>query len=128
MVKYPMGSPEFTREVLANLLTLLVFDDSAVDEELIDERWATLQTQNAHVLISMAIPDLTERLAEISHEVLVFWGTEDQFCPASGVWKVLNGCASVQAEVLNRCGHWVMTEYPERFNRRCIDFLRDQRS
>lgn len=128
MVKYPMGSPEFTREVLANLLTLLVFDDSAVDEELIDERWATLQTQNAHVLISMAIPDLTERLGEISHEVLVFWGTEDQFCPASGVWKVLNGCASVQAEVLNRCGHWVMTEYPERFNRRCIDFLRDQRS
>ena len=29
----------------------------------------------------------------------------------------------VQAEVLNRCGHWVMSEYPERFNRSCLEFL-----
>jgi len=123
MVKYPMGSPEFNRDVLANLLTLLVFDAAVVDEELIGERWATLQTQNPHVLVSMAIPDLTDRLHEISQPILAFWGTEDQFCPASGVWKLLHQCQNVQASVFNRCGHWVMTEYPEVFNRRCIEFL-----
>jgi 4,5:9,10-diseco-3-hydroxy-5,9,17-trioxoandrosta-1(10),2-diene-4-oate hydrolase len=123
MVKYPMGSPEFTREVLANLLTLLVYDNAAVDEVLIEERWSTLQTQNAHVLISMAIPDLTSRLGEVEQPILVFWGTDDHFCPASGVWKLLDRCPSVQAEILNQCGHWVMAEYPLLFNRRCLDFL-----
>ena len=124
MVKYPMGSAEFTRDVLAKLLTLLVFDSSIVDEELVQERWDTLQTQNAHVLATMQIPDLTDRLPEITCETLVFWGSEDKFCPASGVWKLLDASAPVQAELLNRCGHWVMTEYPALFNQRCLDFLK----
>ena len=123
MVKYPMGSPEFTRDVLAKLLTLLVFNPDDVDAELIDERWQTLQSQNAHVLATMAIPDLTPRLDELSQPTLVFWGSEDKFCPAQGVWKLLGSATSVQAELVNRCGHWVMAEYPALFNRRCLDFL-----
>lgn len=123
MVKHPMGSPEFTRDVLANLLTLLVFDPEVIDEELIGERWATLQGQNAHVLATMAIPDLSNDLARLTQPVLVFWGTEDKFCPPEGVWKILSSADRVQAEVLNRCGHWVMAEYPQLFNRRCLDFL-----
>jgi 4,5:9,10-diseco-3-hydroxy-5,9,17-trioxoandrosta-1(10),2-diene-4-oate hydrolase len=94
-----------------------------VDHELVDERWQTLQSQNAHVLATMAIPDLTDRLKEIQHPVLVFWGMEDHFCPVSGVWKILKHCHCAQAEIFNRCGHWVMTEYPSEFNRRCLDFL-----
>lgn len=120
-----MGSPEFTRDVLAKLLTLLVFDPTLVNDELVDERWHTLQTQNPHVLATMAIPDLSERLSEIRHPVLVFWGMEDHFCPASGVWKLLERCHCVQAEILNRCGHWVMTEYPTTFNRRSLEFLEE---
>jgi len=123
MVKYPMGSPEFTRKVLAKLLELLVYDPSLVNEELVDERWAVLQTQNPHVLATMAIPDLSDRLGEIQCPTLVFWGTNDKFCPSTGVWKVLQSGGPVQAEVLNRCGHWVMTEYPDLFNGRCLDFL-----
>jgi len=123
MVKHPMGSQEFTKDVLRNLLTLLVFNPTDVDEELVDERWATLQTQNPHVLATMAIPDLTPRLANLTHESLVFWGTEDKFCPASGVWKLLQSPANVQAQLVNQCGHWVMAEYPDIFNAQCIEFL-----
>ncbi|MGB0381018.1 MAG: alpha/beta fold hydrolase [Luminiphilus sp.] len=123
MVKHPMGSPEFTKDVLRNLLTLLVFNPTDVDEELVDERWATLQTQNPHVLATMAIPDLTPRLADLTHESLVFWGTEDKFCPASGVWTLLQSPANVQAQLVNQCGHWVMAEYPDIFNAQCIEFL-----
>lgn len=124
MVKYPMGSPEFTRDVLAQLLTLLVHDPKVVDEALIDERWAVLGTQNPHVLATMMIPNLSDRIAEITAPMLVFWGMDDKFCPAGGAWKLLQSAQCIQAELLNRCGHWVMTEYPELFNRRCIDFLR----
>lgn len=123
MVKYPMGSPEFTKEVLAQLLTQLVYDPVNVDDELVDERWATLETQNAHVLATMQIPDLSDQLAFIDIETLVFWGTEDRFCPASGTWKILQMKGHVQAELVNYCGHWVMSEYPELFNERCLSFL-----
>lgn len=123
MVKYPMGSPEFTKEVLAQLLTQLVYDPIHVDDELVNERWATLKTQNAHVLATMQIPDLTDRLALIDISTLVFWGTEDRFCPASGTWKILQMKGNVQAELVNYCGHWVMSEYPELFNERCLSFL-----
>ena len=123
MVKHPMGSPEFTRDVLAKLLTLLVYNPDIVDEELIDERWSTLQTQNSHVLATMAIPDLSEQVSQLKQPMLVFWGTEDKFCPASGVWKMLKGAGNVQAELLNHCGHWVMTEYPTLFNARSLEFL-----
>ena len=123
MVKYPMGSPEFTKEVLAQLLTQLVYDPENVDDELVDERWATLETQNAHVLATMQIPDLSDQLASIDINTLVFWGTEDRFCPASGTWKILQIKGNVQAELVNYCGHWVMSEYPELFNERCLSFL-----
>jgi 4,5:9,10-diseco-3-hydroxy-5,9,17-trioxoandrosta-1(10),2-diene-4-oate hydrolase len=123
MVKYPMGSPEFTKEVLAQLLTQLVYDPVNVDDELVDERWATLETQNAHVLATMQIPDLSDQLASIDINTLVFWGTEDRFCPASGTWKILQMKGNVQAELVNYCGHWVMSEYPELFNERCLWFL-----
>lgn len=123
MVKYPMGSPEFTKEVLAQLLTQLVYDPINVDDELVNERWATLETQNSHVLATMQIPDLTDRLALIDISTLVFWGTEDRFCPASGTWKILQMKGNVQAELVNYCGHWVMSEYPDLFNERCLSFL-----
>lgn len=123
MVKYPMGSPEFTREVLAELLTQLVHDPAQVDDELVAERWATLQTQNAHVLATMQIPDLTPELEKISLRTLVFWGTEDRFCPADGIWKILAMPGQVEAQMVNQCGHWVMSEYPALFNERCRAFL-----
>ena len=123
MVKYPMGSPEFTKDVLAQLLTQLVYDPANVDEELVDERWATLETQNAHVLATMQIPDLSDQLASIDINTMVFWGTDDRFCPASGTWKILQMKGNVQAELVNYCGHWVMSEYPELFNERCLSFL-----
>ena len=123
MVKYPMGSPEFTKEVLAQLLTQLVYDPVNVDDELVDERWSTLETQNAHVLATMQIPDLSDQLASIDINTLVFWGTEDRFCPASGTWKILQMKGNVQAELVNYCGHWVMSEYPDLFNERCLSFL-----
>ena len=126
MVKHPMGSPDFTKDVLAALLTQLVYDPSAVDAALVDERWATLETQNPHVLATMNIPDMTDRLREIDIGTLVFWGSEDRFCPASGCWKVLQMKGPVQAEILNQCGHWVMSEYPGLFNKRCLSFLTDE--
>ena len=125
MVKYPMGSPEFTKEVLGELLKLLVFDPKHVTQELIDERWQILQTQNAQVLASMQIPNLTDRLQELSIPILGFWGYEDKFCPISGAHTIISHCNDARMNMLSQCGHWVMIEHSEYFNNQCIQFLRD---
>lgn len=123
MVKYPMGSPEFTRPVLNELLKLLVADPAHVTEALLTERWETLQRQNPRVLATMQVPNMAARLGELNVPVQVFWGADDQFCPASGGQKFIDHCANVRLNVLTRCGHWVMVEYPDYFNRQCLDFI-----
>ena len=125
MVKYPMGSPEFTKEVLGDLLKLLVFDPKHVTQELIDERWQILQIQNAQVLASMQIPNLTDRLQELSIPILGFWGYQDKFCPISGAHTIISHCNDARMNMLSQCGHWVMIEHSEYFNKQCIQFLRD---
>ncbi len=125
MVKYPMGSPEFTKEVLGDLLKLLVFDPKHVTQELIDERWQILQIQNAQVLASMQIPNLTDRLQELSIPILGFWGYQDKFCPISGAHTIISQCNDARVNMLSQCGHWVMIEHSEYFNKQCIQFLRD---
>ena len=125
MVKYPMGSPEFTKEVLGDLLKLFVFDPKHVTQELIDERWQILQIQNAQVLASMQIPNLTDRLQELSIPILGFWGYQDKFCPISGAHTIISHCNDARMNMLSQCGHWVMIEHSEYFNKQCIQFLRD---
>jgi len=127
MVKYPMGSPEFTRDVLQQLLKLLVHDPVHITDALIDERWEILQQQNSQVLVSMSIPNLCDRLGELQCPILGFWGTEDKFCPVSGAEHLYRNCANVEVNVRSRCGHWVMVEYADDFNRQSIDFLRRER-
>lgn len=123
MVRYPMGSPEFTRDVLKNLLYLLVFDHSLVTEELVDQRWRILQIQNPQVLATMDVPNLADRLNEIRCPVLGLWGSGDKFCPVSGASTLIENCNDAKVTLLTKCGHWVMVEYADYFNRQCVDFL-----
>jgi len=123
MVAYPMGSPTFTRDVLGSLLQRLVFDNQHVTEQLISQRWHILQQQNAQVLATMQIPNLTSRLKEINCPILAFWGREDEFCPVSGALTLQSECQQVKVVTLSQCGHWVMVEYPEMFNRESLEFI-----
>jgi 4,5:9,10-diseco-3-hydroxy-5,9,17-trioxoandrosta-1(10),2-diene-4-oate hydrolase len=76
------------------------------------------------VLATMRVPNLSDRLGEIRCPVLGFWGINDKFCPSSGAAKILDRCANARFLLINRCGHWVMVEYRDMFNRMCLDFLR----
>ena len=123
MMAYPMGSPSFTREVLGTLLERLVYDKRHVTDQLITQRWHILQKQNAQVLATMQIPNLKSRLKEITCPVLAFWGREDKFCPVSGALTLQTECTQVKVVTLSQCGHWVMVEHPEMFNRESLEFI-----
>lgn len=113
------------RTGMRRLLELLVYDPAHVTEALLDERVPVCAIQPKEVLSTMRVPDLSERLHEIRVPVLGFWGTNDRFCPASGAMRVLEHCPDARFVLVNRCGHWVMVEHAEMFNRTLLDFLRN---
>lgn len=103
----------------------LVYDDSVVDEQLINERWGIFQQQNSQVITSMVVPNMTERLNEIRCPVLAFWGVNEKMMPETGIQKLAKGCPNIRLTLVSQCGHWVMVEHRNMFNRSTDDFLRN---
>ncbi|OUR94960.1 hypothetical protein A9Q81_14445 [Gammaproteobacteria bacterium 42_54_T18] len=126
MTKIPLGSPEFTPAYLKEVLKLIVFNPEHITDELIEERFRILKTQNPAVFTRMSIPNITDRLKEINTPILGFWGAQDRFCPISGARTLVEQCPNAEMITLSQCGHWVMIEYAELFNQRCTDFLKNK--
>lgn len=112
-------------ERLGELLKMLVFDPKHVTDALVTERLAVLETQPAEVLSTMKVPNQDEELGELQCPILGFWGTDDLFCPTSGVQKILDACRPARFTIVNECGHWVMVEHANMFNVACVDFLKN---
>ena len=108
---------------LRGILQMLSFDPVHVTDELVAERFAILQLMPKDVLGRMRIPDLSPRLAELKMPILGFWGSEDQFCPASSALKIVAACPQSEVILYSQVGHWVMIERAAEFNRHVIDFL-----
>ncbi|MCY1188238.1 2-hydroxy-6-oxononadienedioate/2-hydroxy-6-oxononatrienedioate hydrolase [compost metagenome] len=75
----------------------------------------------------MQVPNMAARLSELSCPILGFWGMNDKFCPSSGAQTMLEACRHIRFVMLSECGHWVMVEHRELFNRTSLDFLAEGR-
>ena len=105
----------------------LVHDPKSVTNELIAERAQIMELMNGHVMITMQIPYLVERLPELQCPVLGFWGTDDRMMPDSGILGFAKNCANLKLLVISECGHWVMVEHRELFNKECLEFIADDK-
>ena len=101
----------------------LVYDAAHVTDELLAERLHVMELMNTQVMLSMDIPHLAERLAELQCPVLVFWGANDRMMPENGMLALAQNCPRMKMIVLSECGHWAMVEHEELFNRECLAFL-----
>jgi 4,5:9,10-diseco-3-hydroxy-5,9,17-trioxoandrosta-1(10),2-diene-4-oate hydrolase len=124
MIKAVTAPGGITRESLRKVLSLQLFDPSALTDALVEERFQIASAQPVRVLTSLKVPYLAPRLAEIACPVLAFWGNEDQFCPVSGATAVAEQCPDSRVMRVSRCGHWVMVEHARMFNEACVSFLR----
>ncbi|UVM57904.1 alpha/beta fold hydrolase [Pseudomonas sp. B21-012] len=113
---------------MRHLLSLQLFDPALISDETVAERVAVVGQQPACVLTSMQVPNLTSRLPELQCPILGFWGINDKFCPASGAQTLLAACRRIRFVLLSECGHWVMVEHRELFNRECLVFLGEARA
>lgn len=110
-------------EQMRRIMSLQLFDSSQLDDKLLAERVAVAAHQPRNLFTTMLVPNMTERLEELQVPILGFWGTDDNFNPATGALKVLKHAPNARFIMLNRCGHWVQVEHREMFNKACVDFL-----
>lgn len=116
-----------SRDALENFIRqALVYNDDCVDDELVEERWDIAQKQNTRVITTMKVPNMTDRLPEISAPSLVFWGMNENMMPESGIMTLAKGLKKSRVVLVSECGHWVMAEHKDMFNRYSVDFLNEQ--
>lgn len=102
-----------------------VVNPDVVDDQLVAERHALMQLQNPQVVRTMKVPDMTARLPEITCPALGFWGMNENMMPETGILKLAKGMPHLRMILVPQCGHWVMIEHRDLFNRMTLDFLKN---
>lgn len=105
-------------------LKAFVVDPTCVEDALVQQRWALMQLQNPQVVKAMKVPNLTDRLGELKMPSLGFWGMNENMMPETGIMKLAKGIPHMRMVLVQQCGHWVMIEHKDMFNRLTLDFLR----
>ncbi|MCR9103991.1 MAG: alpha/beta fold hydrolase [Gammaproteobacteria bacterium] len=117
------GEP-VTHDVMKDLFaTGLMHDPSFATDELVEERTQIMQIMNGHVMATMQVPVLVDRLQEIECPVLGFWGMDEKMMPENGIMAMAKNIKHLRLLLVTECGHWVMVEHEGMFNRACLDFL-----
>lgn len=124
---------EPTRENLAAFLRIMVFDQSLVTAELIEERFASANTPEALAATramgkSFAGADFEKGMLwreayKLRQPVLLIWGREDRVNPLDGALVALKTIPRAQLHVFGGCGHWAQLEKFAEFNRLAAEFL-----
>ncbi len=94
-----------------------------VDPDVVKARTEVALTQPRYVFETMQIPDVSERLSELTMPVLGLWGANDQFCPVSGATTLATRIPDCRVTIFSRCGHWVMVERKAEFDAMVREFL-----
>ena len=102
----------------------LMHDPKFATDELVAERLQIMQIMNGHVMATMKVPVLTDRLPELDCPVLGFWGLEEKMMPENGIMALARNIRHLRLVLVSECGHWVMVEHQDMFNRTCLDFIR----
>jgi 4,5:9,10-diseco-3-hydroxy-5,9,17-trioxoandrosta-1(10),2-diene-4-oate hydrolase len=126
--------PGPSREKLAAFLRTLVFDQSLITDELIEERYAAASSpESLRAMAAMGASfyrreSLEEGLLwreahRLRHPTLLVWGREDRVNPLDGALVPLKLLRNGQLHVFGGCGHWAQLEKFDEFNQLALNFL-----
>ena len=124
MLRCVFGPEGITLDGMRRVFEKQLYDPSQLSEEVVRQRTAAALAQPRRVFETMRVDNQADRLQDLHCPVLGMWGANDLFCPPTGVTALVERIEDCRVVVFAQCGHWVMVEHPERFNRLVIDFLR----
>jgi 4,5:9,10-diseco-3-hydroxy-5,9,17-trioxoandrosta-1(10),2-diene-4-oate hydrolase len=125
---------EKTKEKMEAFLRSMVFDQTLITDELIEQRFATaIDPATAGGLKAMQVAnqkfptegELWREAGTIKHDVLITWGREDRVQPLDGAFVGFRLLENARLHVFPKCGHWAMIEQREEFQRLTSDFFRN---
>ena len=105
--------------------TGLMHNPDYATDALVAERMQIMQIMNGHVMATMQVPVLVDRLHELQCPVLGFWGMDEKMMPENGIMAMVRNIQHLRLILVNECGHWVMVEHEGMFNRASLDFLQN---
>jgi 4,5:9,10-diseco-3-hydroxy-5,9,17-trioxoandrosta-1(10),2-diene-4-oate hydrolase len=124
---------EPTRENIEKFLRIMVFDQSLITPELVEERFRIASTPESLAATkamgkSFAGADfelgmMWRDVYKLRQRVLLIWGREDRVNPLDGALVALKQIPRVQLHVFGQCGHWAQLEKFDEFNKLTMDFL-----
>jgi 4,5:9,10-diseco-3-hydroxy-5,9,17-trioxoandrosta-1(10),2-diene-4-oate hydrolase len=126
--------PGPTKEKLEEFLRVMVYDQSLITEELLEDRFAAASTPESLAAmramgLSFMRPESYEQgmlwreAHRLRQRVLLIWGREDRVNPLDGALLALKTIPRAQLHVFGHCGHWAQLEKFDEFNRLALDFL-----
>ena len=131
-----LAPPGPSREKLEQFIRIMVYDQSLVTDELIEERYKVATDPSVlkgmvNFLTTVMGPDEDGRrkgevwreIDQIKHPTLFTWGRDDRVLPLDGALFALHRMEDARLHVFPRCGHWAQLEHAREFERISIDFL-----
>jgi 4,5:9,10-diseco-3-hydroxy-5,9,17-trioxoandrosta-1(10),2-diene-4-oate hydrolase len=117
-------------EKLKSVLELLVYDQTSITPELIQERLDAASRPNVKDnVIYSRLPwgDLwRENLASVIQPTFLIWGREDRVVPLDASFLLLKTLPNAQLHIFPNCGHWAQWEKAHEFNVLVGQFLERQ--
>ncbi|WP_330182593.1 alpha/beta fold hydrolase [Nocardia sp. NBC_01503] len=115
-------------------LRAMVCNEATLTEELVATRLKAAADPRGQAALrdayatfynpKMAEPlPLWARLKSLRHEVLMLWGQDDRVTPVEGALFPARQLPNADLRIFSRCGHWVMVERKDAFERAVIEFL-----
>ena len=120
-------------EGMKNLISLFLYDQSLLTEEIVKERYEAMMANDAlHLknfvksqeLAPPIFTDISTRIKEIKAKTLIIWGRDDRFVSLDHALKFLWEIPDSRLHIFARCGHWAQLEARDEFNRLVVDFLK----
>ncbi|MGA9872882.1 MAG: 4,5:9,10-diseco-3-hydroxy-5,9,17-trioxoandrosta-1(10),2-diene-4-oate hydrolase [Rhodococcus sp. (in: high G+C Gram-positive bacteria)] len=125
--------PGPSKDKLEAFLKVMVYDQSLITEELLQQRYEQASTPESLAAMkamgkSFGGVDyekgmLWREAYKLRQRVLLIWGREDRVNPIDGALVALKTIPRAQLHVFGRCGHWAQVEMADEFNRLTTAFL-----
>lgn len=129
-----------SREKLERWLRCMVFDPDVITTELVDARWDSARDADSQGTLAAMYgseageaqstsaadsdrPPYWAMLHKIQCPTLLTWGLDDRQCPPDMSLLPLRTIPHAELHVFPNCGHRVMVEAKESFERVALEFL-----
>lgn len=120
-----------TAAKVKSFISACLYDQSVITDELVEQRLSAATDPRIVAQPPMRPgpggppEDLWRdaRLTRLPHETLIVWGRDDKVLPFDNGMILFRQIPNAQLQILPKCGHWVMWEQPEQFNRITASFF-----